>query len=272
MMRIALLTLEALAAAGPVRRFVAAHPDRIALVALSDPFRPQRGGTFGQAVHLLRRSGPRFLPYLAANFVLPRLAGLLVRGVADPARTPLAALCARLGLPAETVADVNAPSFHDRLRASGAEAIVTFHCDQVLDAETIGALPHGGVNVHAGLLPDHRGPVPTVHALLERPPRFGVTVHRLVPRIDAGAVLAQRALDLPPSTTALEAALHLHETAIPLLVEVLDRMAAGTLVEHQVVPAPYCGFPTRDEMRRLARSGRHAAGWNDLRRALRTPV
>jgi methionyl-tRNA formyltransferase len=94
----------------------------------------------------------------------------------------------------------------------------------------------------------------------------------LVPRIDAGAVLAQGALDLPPSTTALEAALRLHEAAVPLLVEVLDRLAAGTLVEHQVVPAPYCGFPTRDEMRRLARSGRHAAGWNDVRRAFRTPV
>jgi len=48
-MRIALLTLEALASAAPVRRFVADHADRIALVALSDPFRPQRGGTLGQA-------------------------------------------------------------------------------------------------------------------------------------------------------------------------------------------------------------------------------
>ncbi len=226
-MRIALLTLEALAAAAPVRRFVAANPQRIALVALSDPFRPQRGGTVGQAVHLLRRSGPRFLPYLAADFVLPRLAGLLARGSPDPDRTPLAALCARLGVPAGTVADMNAPDFHDRLRASGAKAIVTFHRDQILTAGTIAALPRGGINVHAGLLPDHHGPVPTVHALLEATPRFGITVHRLVPRIDAGAVLAQCALDLPPSTTALAAALHLHAAAVPLLAEVLDRMAAA---------------------------------------------
>ena len=110
-MRIALLTLEALAAAVPVRRFVAAHPQRIALVALSDPFRPQRGGTLGQALHLLRRSGPRFLPYLAANFVLPRLASRLARRTADPDRTPLSALCGRLGLSASTVADMNAPTF-----------------------------------------------------------------------------------------------------------------------------------------------------------------
>jgi folate-dependent phosphoribosylglycinamide formyltransferase PurN len=278
-MRIALLTLEALAAAAPVRRFVAAQPQRIALVALSDPFRPQRGGTFGQATHLLGRSGARFLPYLAANFVLPRLAGLLrpalrrgAGAATEPERTPLAALCARLGVPASMVADMNAPAFHDRLRASGAEAIVTFHCDQILTAATIATLPRGGINVHAGLLPDHRGPVPTVHALLEDMPRFGVTVHRLVPRIDAGAVLAQRALDLPPSTTALHAARHLHEAAVPLLQEVLDRMAAGTLVEQPMVPGPYCGFPTHAQLRHLGRAGRRAAGWADLLEALRTPI
>jgi hypothetical protein len=175
-MRVALLTLEALAAAAPVRRFVAAHPERIALVALSDPFRPQRGGTLAQAAHLLGRSGPRFLPYLAANFLLPRLVGLLAREVADPARTPLGALCARLGLPVVTAADMNAPSFRDRLRASGAEAIVTFHCDQILAAETIATLPRGGINVHAGLLPEHRGPVPTLHALLAARPRFGASM------------------------------------------------------------------------------------------------
>jgi methionyl-tRNA formyltransferase len=271
-MRIALLTLEALAAAAPVRRFVADHAARIALVALSDPFRPQRGGTLGQARHLLGRAGPRFLPYLAINFVLPRLAGVLARRTDTPERTKLAALCARLGIPVATVADMNAPDFRARVAASGAEAIVTFHCDQILTAETIAAVPRGGINVHAGLLPDHRGPVPTLHALLEPSPRFGVTLHRLAPRIDAGAILAQARLDLPASTSALAAALALHAAALPLLCDVLDRMQAGTLDEQSVPPGRYCGFPTREEMRRLARAGRCGAGWSDLLRALRTPA
>jgi hypothetical protein len=271
-MRIALLTLEALAAAAPVRRFVAGQADRIALVALSDPFRPQRGGTLGQARHLLGRSGLRFLPYLAVNFVLPRLAGLLPQRAGTPEETKLAPLCGRLGIPVETVADMNAPAFRARLAASGAEAVVTFHCDQILTAETIATLPQGGINVHAGLLPDHRGPVPTLHALLDAEPRFGVTLHRLVPRIDAGAVLAQARVELPAVPTALAAALHVHEAAVPLLCDVLDRMAAGTLDERPVIPGPYCGFPTREAMRRLARAGRRGAGWGDVVRALRTPA
>jgi methionyl-tRNA formyltransferase len=271
-MRIALLTLEALAAAAAVRRFVAQNPHRIALVALSDPFRPGQGGAIGQARRLLGRSGPRLLPYLAANFVLPRMAGLLPRHATTVERTKLALLCARLGIAAQTVADMNAPDFHARLAASGAEAIVTFHCDQILSAETIAAVPQGGINVHAGLLPDHRGPVPTIHALLETPPRFGVTLHRLVPRIDAGAILAQRQLNLPPRTTALAAALRLHEAAVPMLTSVLDGLAAGTVTARPVEPGPYCGFPSAAQLRSLARAGCRTAGWSDLVRALTTPI
>ena len=182
-MRIALLTLEALAAAAPVRRFVAEQPERVALVALSDPFRRQRGGVLGQARYLLGRSGTRFLPYLAINFVLPRLVGLVPLRRQRAEATRLAVLCARLGIPVAANADMNSEGFRERLKTSGAEVLVTFHCDQILAAETIAAVPRGGINVHAGLLPDQRGPVPTLHALLEPSPRFGVTLHRLVPRM-----------------------------------------------------------------------------------------
>jgi hypothetical protein len=72
-MRIALLTLEALASAAPVRNLVDKHPERIAFVGLSDPYRPQQGGMAGQAIRLLRHSGLRLLPYMIANFSLPRL-------------------------------------------------------------------------------------------------------------------------------------------------------------------------------------------------------
>ncbi|MGD0106471.1 MAG: formyltransferase family protein [Rhodopila sp.] len=271
-MRVALLTLEALASASPVRRLVAQHADRIAYVALSDPYRPQQGGMFGQAVRLLRRSGPRLLPYMIANFSLPRVAGLLPIRRRTPEQKPMALLCAAHAIPVETVDDMNDPGFLERLRGSGADLILTFHCDQILTQRTIACLPHGAVNVHAGLLPDHRGPVPTIHALLEDPPRFGVTLHRLVPRIDAGPVLVQVAVDLPATMSALEAATELHAHAVPLVLTLLDALAAGSVTERVVEPGPYCGFPTPAQLRQLARSKRSAASWRDVLRALLTPV
>jgi folate-dependent phosphoribosylglycinamide formyltransferase PurN len=270
--RIALLTLEALASARPVRALVAKHPDRIAYVGLSDPYRAQQGGMMGQAFRLLRHSGPRLLPYMIANFSLPRIAGLLPFGRASAERTPLAALCAARGIPVETVPDMNAAGFHDRLRDSGADLILTFHCDQILTQATIGCLPHGAINVHAGLLPDHRGPVPTIHALLDEHPRFGVTLHRLVPRIDAGPILAQRAIGLPPDTSALDAATRLHAHAEPMVIAVLDAIASGAASETVVEPKPYCAFPTPAQLAHLRRMWRRAASWRDMVGALRTPV
>ena len=181
-------------------------------------------------------------------------------------------LCARLGIPAGIVADMNAAAFHAGCWQPAPISCSPSTATRILSAATIDCLPHGGLNVHPGLLPDHRGPVPTIHALLADPPRFGVTIHRLVPRIDAGPILAQVHLDLPPETSALQAALHLHEAAIPLVIGVLDALARGPVPEAAVETRPYCGFPSAAQLRQLARMNRRAASWRDVVRALRTPI
>ncbi|QRE74141.1 formyltransferase family protein [Methylobacterium aquaticum] len=276
-MRIALFTLEALPNARAVRRFVADNAARIAFVGLSDPERPSTGGLAGQVRRHLGRSGPGFLPYLAVNFGLPDL----VRGLAPatqalsgsrdvPEATPLRTLCRRLGLPHATITDVNGPETTGLLREHGAELILSFHFDQIFDAATLAAAPKGGLNVHPSLLPRHRGPVPTLHALLEDKPDFGVTVHRLAPAIDAGGILAQAPVALPEGVTASRAAILLHEAGRPLLEGVLaEAERAGALPEGRSVPVlPYCGFPTPAQLRNLKRRGRRLVDAGDLREAL----
>ena len=170
------------------------------------------------------------------------------------------------------MADVNSPAFQTVLRESGAELIICFHFDQILHAETIAVARHGGINVHPGLLPLHRGPVPTLHAQLDPDPVWGVTVHQLITRIDAGAILAQARLALPSDITALGAAQALHMAALPLLDSVLARLAQGDMGTTQTPTLPYCGFPSRHMLRRLRRDGRRGVSWSDLLAALRLPV
>ena len=205
-----------------------------------------------------------FRSYLAVNMSLPRVVALLTPGPGPLARTLRA-----WRIPAVAVEDVNSPAFAAALRASGAELIVTFHFDQILSAATIALAPLGGINIHPSLLPRHRGPVPTFWAGLEEEPAHGVTVHRLVPRIDAGAMLAQRRVMLPAGTTASAAARLLHEAAVPLASEVLARLAAGAVEERVAVPLPYCPFPTRAELREARRRGLRLVNAADLRAALR---
>lgn len=275
--RIALLVLEALPNARTVRRFVHDHAADIVLVGLSNAERRLVGGLTGQLRRHLARSGPRFLPYLAVNFGLPDLlrpASPLIQAAAgssaEPEATPLKRLCARLAIPTMRIDDVNGGTAAQALRDAAPDLIVTFHFDQVLSAETIGLARYGGINVHPALLPRHRGPVPTIHALADGDRAFGVTVHRLAPTIDAGAILAQAAEKMPDAVTATAAATLLHARARPLVDALLDHVArSGALPTGRAVATePYRPFPSAALLRDMRRRGQRLVDRADLAAAL----
>lgn len=272
--RLALFALEALPNARALRRFVADNAERIAFVGLSHAQRPLAGGLVAQVRGHLARSGPRFLPYLAVNFGLPDL----VNGAATalprngpPEATPLAPLCRRLGIPVMRVDDVNGPEIAAAFVAHAPDLIVSFHFDQIFSAATLERAPLGGLNVHPSLLPRHRGPTPTLHALADGDGAFGVTVHRLAAAIDAGAILVQEAVPLPPGTSATRAAILLHGRGRERLQTVLAEIAErGAVPDGQSVPVlPYRGFPDRRQLARMHRAGLRLVDGRDWRDALR---
>jgi methionyl-tRNA formyltransferase len=65
------------------------------------------------------------------------------------------------------------------------------------------ALPrHGWLNVHPSLLPKHRGPSPVVSTILAGDTLSGVSIIRLVAKMDAGPIIDQVAVPIEPSETA----------------------------------------------------------------------
>ncbi|GEP12676.1 formyltransferase family protein [Methylobacterium gnaphalii] len=275
--RLALFTLEALPNARAVRGFVADHASDIAFVGVSNAERPSTGGLIGQVRRHLARSGPAILPYLAVNFGLPDLLRPLApltqgfTGSSDTSEaTPLAPLCRRLGIPTATIDDVNGSAMAETLRACEPDLIVSFHFDQIFSGETLALARLGGLNVHPSLLPRHRGPVPTIHAVAEGKGAFGVSVHRLVPKIDAGSLLAQEAVTLPPDVTATRAAMQLHERGRILLDGVLGQIAEEGRVSDGIrLPLePYCGFPDKKMLRAMRSQGRKLTDSRDLSEAL----
>ena len=272
-MKLAVFTLESLANARAVRRFIADHSGQIALVGISNPYRKSAGGSVGQFLRHLRRSGWRFVPFLALNFSIPGIVAALRQfwpWATSAETTPVARLCRDYGIKTAIIHDLNTMETRALLRESKADLIVSFHFDQIFDAETLATARLGGVNVHPSLLPYHRGPVPTWYAMQQEPPLFGVTIHRLVEKIDAGDILIQKQVALPRTISALGAAVSLHEHGRELLEGVLADMDQERDKAVHPELMPYCPFPTPDALKAAAARGHVLVKLTDLWAVLRT--
>src|SRR3954469_7283088 len=124
-MRVALFTLEAAPSGEAVARFVQAHAGRIVLIGRSVADRPAAGGAVRQGLRHLRRSGPRLLPFLWANYALPGLRP----GPSRLGRRPAAG-----GIRGDVVREVNGPETAAAIRAARPDLLRSFHFDQIFSA------------------------------------------------------------------------------------------------------------------------------------------
>jgi folate-dependent phosphoribosylglycinamide formyltransferase PurN len=255
-LRIAILTLESTASAEAAALVLREARHDVVLLGLSDPFR----GGVARTRAMVARSGMRILPWLFVEFAAPRLLRPRPGG-------PLAAAARARGIAPVVIDDINGAAARAVLQAARPDLVVTCHFDQILAPEAIALAPLGGVNLHPSLLPAHRGPMPCFWSAAEGGARFGVSIHRLAPRIDAGAVLAQRAVAPAPGATVSAAARALHLAGAAMLVETLDAIAAGREGGREVPPLPYCPFPDRAALAAASRRGVRLAGLADLRAA-----
>lgn len=84
----------------------------------------------------------------------------------------------------------------------------------------------GGLGVHPSLLPRHRGPNPFFAAIDQGDPVTGVTVHRLAPTYDTGAILAQEVLPMT-GQDSWQLAKALDRPSLRLLRQTVGGLARG---------------------------------------------
>jgi methionyl-tRNA formyltransferase len=122
-------------------------------------------------------------------------------------------------------------AFLGSLRAWNADAGVVAAYGKILPVAVLEAPPLGLVNVHASLLPRHRGAAPVHRAVLAGDRETGVSIMRVVQALDAGGVLATAARPISPDETSADVERELARIGAGLLLEVLDRLASGTAIE-----------------------------------------
>jgi len=101
---------------------------------------------------------------------------------------------------------------------------------RILPDALIDVPARGMINVHASLLPLHRGAAPIHRAIIAGDDVTGVTIMRVVRELDAGPMLAAQAVPIPPDATSVDVERELAAIGASLLVATLDRLAEGEAV------------------------------------------
>src|ERR1700719_81061 len=99
---------------------------------------------------------------------------------------------------------INTPEGIDKLREFRPDLLVVAAYGQILSRDVLAVPPHGGVNVHASLLPKYRGAAPIAWAIYHGETQAGVTIIRMSIALDAGDILAQEAVGIGADETAGE--------------------------------------------------------------------
>jgi len=122
--------------------------------------------------------------------------------------------------------------FVDAMRALAPDISVVVAYGHILPRDVIDFPRLGTLNIHASLLPQWRGAAPIQAAIRAGQSETGVTIMRMVPRLDAGPILLQVPTPIVHDETYGELQLRLSELGALALIEALSLLDLGAVVEH----------------------------------------
>ena len=125
----------------------------------------------------------------------------------------------------------------ERIRRDGVENLkklnpdlcVTAAFGQILSQEILDIPPLGNINVHASLLPKHRGAAPIAYAIMNGDREAGVTTMYMDAGIDTGDILLQEKTGIGDNETCGELTAKLSRLGAELLIRTVRELENGTL-------------------------------------------
>lgn len=195
---------------------------------------------------------------LARREAWARVADRLRLGQSENRFHSIESVARHFGVPCETVEDVNAPAFHEQLRAMKTDLIASVTCPQLFKKALISLPPQGCLNMHGALLPHYRGLAPSFWMMKHGETRAGVTVFFVNEDIDAGEVIAVEEFPIEANETLEEFIIRSKRISCDTLLRAIDKIERGDV---QTTPldkskGSYFGFPKREDYLEFRRRGR----------------
>jgi len=143
--------------------------------------------------------------------------------------SPVAAAAAALDVPVLRPPTVRDDAVRAELAAWRPDVLVVAAYGKILPPPILALPILAPINVHASLLPRHRGAAPIAAAILAGDTETGVTIMLMREEMDAGEVLLQRASPIGPEDTTATLTATLADLGAAALVEAIERIRTAGL-------------------------------------------
>lgn len=155
--------------------------------------------------------------------------------------SPVKVEALRLGVPVYQFEKISAEGL-DTLKTLSPDIMVTAAYGQILSDEVLTIPPKGVINVHASLLPLHRGSSPIQNCILRGDKVTGVTIMQTAREVDSGDVLHVKRIEISDFDGTVSLTKKLSELGAVALLEAMELIESGEVIavpqEHE--KATFC--------------------------------
>jgi methionyl-tRNA formyltransferase len=132
------------------------------------------------------------------------------------------------GLDAQIPDDPNAEQWLAAGRAAAPDFLFSFYYRHMLCPQWLAVPRRGALNMHGSLLPKYRGRAPIHWAILNGETATGASLHYMVDKPDAGALVDQESVPIGENDTALVVSLEVAAAAARVMRRSLPALEAGS--------------------------------------------
>ena len=158
--------------------------------------------------------------------------------------------------PVEAVATANASEVIEQIREIAPEVLLSFSATHRFSDELLSTPSVAGVNVHYGALPRYGGLSPYFWHLYNGEKEYGVTVHKMVPTLDAGPILQQAVSPVGSEKTCLGLLLKMASEVSPMLQNLFNQPESFDHGwDQDLTQRSYYRHPTKAQVKKFDQEG-----------------
>jgi len=163
----------------------------------------------------------------------------------------------KLGSELSYLENVNSEGFVEK--AKGVDLIFSVAASQIFKKRLLTAPKYGCFNIHSGPLPYYKGMMPVFWQMLDGKDVIGITIHKMVEKLDAGPVILQEFVDIKDCETLDAAIEKTKRYAAGMVVRFFENIGELLSYEHTLLKpeeGTYFTFPKKEHGKELRRKGK----------------